>query len=92
MTREELRKAKQRTGYTTAQISEKTKIPVGTLNKLFSGVTKNPRRETIVALEQFFLKDDGWLGKQGDYYYESRDMGMLFVHQGISSGEMNLVL
>ena len=80
MTREELLNAKHRTGYTTAQISEKTKIPVGTLNKLFSGVTRNPRRETIVALEQFFLKDDGWLGKvkKGDC--------VVITHEGPKGG------
>ena len=89
MTREELRKAKQRTGYTTAQISEKTEIPVGTLNKLFSGVTKNPRRDTIAALERFFVQNDGWMGRKGDCCYENGEMGMLYVHEGSSPVEIN---
>lgn len=89
MTHEQLVEAKRRTGYTTAQISEKTDIPVGTLNKLFSGVTKNPRRDTILALERFFIEDDGWLGKKGDVYYENKGDGAYYVHQGSASYDMN---
>lgn len=54
MTIEELRKCKQSSGYTNQDISRITGIPFGTVQKIFSGNTKAPRRSTLVKLEQFF--------------------------------------
>ena len=48
---EEMRQLKREWGYTNEQISEQTGIAVGTVQKIFSGETKAPRRDTIVALE-----------------------------------------
>ncbi|MBO5520394.1 MAG: Uma2 family endonuclease [Eubacterium sp.] len=52
MTIAEMKERKRELGYTNKMISEKTGIPVSTLQKVFSGVTSSPRRETIVALER----------------------------------------
>lgn len=41
---------KKKKGITTKQLSEKSNIPVGTLNKILTGVTKNPAYETIFTL------------------------------------------
>lgn len=51
---EEMKALKCEWGYTNEQISELTGIAVGTIQKIFSGETKSPRRETIQALEKLF--------------------------------------
>lgn len=52
MTLEEMWKAKKCKGYTIAQISEFTGVPLGTLQKIFSGATASPRYETMQAIEK----------------------------------------
>jgi len=51
MTIEEMKQRKRELGLTNADLAERTGVPIGTLNKIFSGQTKSPRRETILALE-----------------------------------------
>ena len=41
---------KKNSGKTTKQISEESGVPVGTLNKLFAGQTKDPKLETVRAV------------------------------------------
>lgn len=48
----ELRAKKKAAGMTNAQISELTGIPVSTVNKIFSGATKNPRYTTLEKIEK----------------------------------------
>ena len=52
MTLEEMRKRKKQLGYSNAELSNMTGIPLGTLNKILSGASKKPRPENIKALEQ----------------------------------------
>lgn len=52
MTLEQIRKRKKLMGYSNVQLSNLTDIPLGTLNKILSGATKNPRAEAIDALEK----------------------------------------
>ena len=49
---EEILEWKREHGYTAAQMSEHTGIPLGTLQKFLSGQTKSPRREVMEALEK----------------------------------------
>lgn len=51
MTLEEMKQRKQELGYSNQTISEKSGVPFGTVQKIFSGQTKFPREETIKALE-----------------------------------------
>ncbi len=60
MTIEEMRKRKRQLGYTNAQLSNMTDIPLGTLNKILSGATKHPRVENLKALEQV-LEDTNYI-------------------------------
>ncbi|MBO4410950.1 MAG: Uma2 family endonuclease [Lachnospiraceae bacterium] len=60
MTIEEMRKRKRQLEYTNAQLSNMTGIPLGTLNKILCGATKNPRPENLKALEQV-LQDTNYL-------------------------------
>lgn len=52
LTIQELRELKKNQGYTNEMISAKSGVPLGTVQKVFAGVTKSPRRETLLALEQ----------------------------------------
>ena len=45
---------KKSSGKTTKQISEESEVPVGTLNKLFAGQTKDPKLETVRAVLHSF--------------------------------------
>lgn len=49
---EELRELKKRSGMTGAEIAELSGVPFSTVNKIFSGATKNPRYATLLAIEQ----------------------------------------
>ena len=51
MTIQELCAAKNRLGYTYEQISEKSGVPLATVQKVLGGFTANPRHDTICALE-----------------------------------------
>ena len=70
MTREEMRKIKESRGYSLAMLSAYTGIPSVTLQKVFSGETKNPRKATLDAIERVLLGEESvYQGKA--YTYES---------------------
>lgn len=56
MTIQELKQKKQELGYTNKQLAEISGIPLGTVQKVFSGNTKAPRRDTILALTKVLTK------------------------------------
>lgn len=56
MTIAEMKKRKEELGYTCQMISEKSGVPLSTVQKIFSGATDMPRYETLTALEQVFRK------------------------------------
>lgn len=41
---------KKKLNLTTEELSEKSGVPVGTLNKILSGATKDPKLETLKAI------------------------------------------
>ena len=49
---DDLKKRKQRLGLTNEELAEKSGVPLGTVQKIMSGVTKAPRGETLRALEK----------------------------------------
>ncbi len=57
MTIEQMRKYKRNHRYTYEQIAELSGLPVGTVQKVFLGITKEPRYETMQALEKVFHED-----------------------------------
>lgn len=57
MTIEEMKKRKRELGYTYEQISKMSNVPLGTVQKIFAGVTESPRYDTIAALSQIFQND-----------------------------------
>ena len=59
MTVEEMKRIKQERGYSLAQLSEYSGVPLGTLQKIFSGETEHPRYATLQALERVLSGNDG---------------------------------
>ena len=58
MTIEEMKRIKKEKGYSYAQIARMRKVPLGTVQKVFSGETASPRYDTLMALESFFMGED----------------------------------
>jgi transcriptional regulator with XRE-family HTH domain len=56
MTIQEMKREKQERGYTYEQIARLSGIPLGTVQKIFSGETKSPRYDTLLALEHIFTE------------------------------------
>ncbi|MCI8899847.1 MAG: helix-turn-helix domain-containing protein [Lachnospiraceae bacterium] len=59
MTIEEMKQRKLQRGYSYAQLSELSGVPLGTVQKIFSGDTEHPRYATLQALEQVLKDRDG---------------------------------
>lgn len=59
MTLEEMKRIKQERGFSLAQLSDYSGVPLGTLQKIFSGETEHPRYNTRQALEQALLRGNG---------------------------------
>lgn len=59
MTVEEMIEKKKAAGYSCEQLAKLSGVPIGTVQKIFSGITKKPRHGTIIALERI-LKSTGY--------------------------------
>ncbi len=55
MTLEEMKARKKELGLSNKEIAKRSGVPLGTVQKIFGGVTGAPRMETIIALEKIFL-------------------------------------
>ena len=77
MTLEQMRKRKQQLGYTNAQLSNLTDIPLGTLNKILCGASKLPRMENLQALERV-LQDT-------TYQYGYRSAAPFIVQEAVEA-------
>ena len=56
MTIQEMKEKKREKGYTYVQMAELSGVPLGTIQKIFSGETESPRYDTLQALEQLFTE------------------------------------
>lgn len=61
---DKMKKRKKELGMTNQELSERSGVPLGTVNKIFSGSTKSPQYDTILALEtalgmNFYRDEDG---------------------------------
>ena len=63
MTIEEIRRRKDELGYSAEQLSRKSGVPIGTLQKILSGQTKVPRYETRMALERALNQSERMLNQ-----------------------------
>ena len=74
---EQMRKRKKELGYTNEQISDLSGVPLPTVNKIFSGATKSPRYQTMLALERVLVGEGTAVGSKVaeeafEYYVSSR--------------------
>ena len=60
MTREDMKKWKRELGYTNEDIARLSGVPLGTVQKIFAGVTKAPRRQTIEAIREVLDGEEAW--------------------------------
>ena len=58
MTLDEMKRIKQERGISLAQLSELSGVPLGTLQKIFSGETEHPRYATRLAVENALMECD----------------------------------
>jgi len=56
MTLEQMKTIKNSFGISVREISENTDIPFGTVQKIFTGETSNPRFNTLMKLNEFFVE------------------------------------
>lgn len=75
MTVGEMKKRKSELGYTYEQIAELSGVPLGTVQKVFAGVTKSPRYETLQALEQILKEPPQMLREQEAGYVTKKQGG-----------------
>lgn len=47
---EKIAEYKKRLGLTTEELSKRSGVPIGTLNKILSGATRDPKLETLKAI------------------------------------------
>ncbi len=58
MTLDELKQRRIELGFSYQELSELSKVPLGTIQKVFGGITSRPRRETILKLESVLGKKE----------------------------------
>ena len=63
MTIEEMKRRKRELGLSNKELSRRSSVPVGTLQKIFSGTTRSPRMASVRALERVLRNDDASAGK-----------------------------
>lgn len=89
LTIRELKELKHRQGFTNEMIAKRSGVPLGTVQKIFAGITKSPRRETLLALEEALKKEESTV-KGNDLY------GTKIVHDPVRydnpEGGRNLLL
>ena len=72
MTREELIELKEKRGYSVAKLSEYSGVPIGTIRKIITGESKQPRTATLNALEKVLAGDEAvYSGKSYEYDIQS---------------------
>lgn len=73
MTLADILRIKEERGYSVAKLSEYSGVPVGTLQKLLRGESKNPRKATLDAIERVLYGDEKhYPGKAFEYEVEGR--------------------
>lgn len=75
MTLEEMKKRKKELGYTYEQISQLSGVPLGTVQKVFGGITSTPRYDTLLALENVFSQAETAYVKEPAAAYNVKRQG-----------------
>ena len=87
MTIEQMKNIKEERGYSMSQLSEYSGVPLGTLQKIFSGETKTPRKSTIAAIEKVLLGEESlYQGKAYTYQMESKEKSADCIRETVAYG------
>ena len=73
MTVTEMRAKKKEMGYTNEQIAELSGVPLGTVQKIFAGLTESPRYDTLKALEAVFQENVNMVSESVKAYRVNRE-------------------
>lgn len=60
MTVKEMKEMKRELGLSYMDIAKRSGVPLGTVQKIFAGVTRTPRHETLCALQKAFENPDSY--------------------------------
>ena len=71
MTIQEMKEKKREKGYTYVQMAELSGVPLGTIQKIFSGETESPRYDTLQTLERLFTEIPAV--QEGTFYQADRN-------------------
>ena len=85
MTIDEMNKVKEIRGYSFAQLSDYTGVPIVTLQRVFTGATKNPRRATLDAIERVLKGDESVFSGKAYSYGEKRAFHIRMMRRGQES-------
>ena len=55
---EDMKRRRRELGYTARQIADLSGVPLGTVQKIFAGITKTPRYDTLLALEHALQQEE----------------------------------
>lgn len=75
MTIQEMMERKKELGYTYARLAELSGVPLGTVQKIFSGATASPRYDTLKALEQILGKPQNSYVREPQPAYMAKKQG-----------------
>ena len=73
---EEMKRYKYELGLTSEMIAERSGVPLSTVQKIFAGITTNPRLETRLRIERVLLKENA-----DRYFYSTDDSGTSVVRE-----------
>lgn len=74
---EKIAEYKKRLGLTTEELSKRSGVPIGTLNKILSGATRDPKLETLKAIARVLGLS---LNDFDDEEYSPTSVGTIAAH------------
>ena len=75
MTISEMLERKKELGYSYEKIAELSGVPVGTVQKVLGGITKSPRYDTLLALENVLGLKEAWMVREHVLSYGDKRPG-----------------
>ena len=91
MTIEEMNRRRKELGYSYGQIAELSGLPPATVQKVLGGITKSPRRKTVVALERVLAAPAAVRGSRSAPYpaaEEHRGYSEYSVQEGVAAYQL----
>lgn len=73
---DEMNSLRKELGLTYEMIAERADMPVSTVQKVLGGITKNPRRKTLISIEQVLKKE-----RADRYFYSDLDADVPSVRE-----------